>query len=201
MAWLDPQQIERLGFASVGENVKISDRASFHGADRIRLGDNVRIDDFAIITAAEPVSIGSYCHISARAFLGGTHGIEIGDFVNISVGSCVFSACDDCSGNHLIGPTIPERYRGVRNSKVIFSDFAGIGANSVVLPGVHMGEGSGLGALTLAHRSVEAWKFYIGVPMRFLNRTSTRMKTLAAEMMMRNIDTIASDAAALVARG
>ncbi len=50
MAWLDSDQIARLGFGSVGRDVKISDRASFHGTDRICIGHHVRIDDFAVIT-------------------------------------------------------------------------------------------------------------------------------------------------------
>jgi len=182
MAWLTRAQLDRLGFASLGDNVQISDRASLYGAERMRIGSHVRVDDFAVITAQEPVSIGSYCHISARAFLGGTHGIEIGDFVNLSVGSCVFTSCDDCTGNHLVGPTVPEQFRDVRSGKITFGDFAGIGANSVVLPGVQFPEGSGIGALTLAHRNLEPWTFYLGVPMRILKRTSTRLRDLAGQL-------------------
>jgi acetyltransferase-like isoleucine patch superfamily enzyme len=183
VAWLTREQIQALGITCFGDDVLISDRASIHGGVNMRLGNHVRIDDFAILTAKEPVVIGSYCHISARVFLGGTYGIEIGDFVNISVGCSVFSACDDCSGSHLIGPTVPDRFRGVANGKVVFGDYSGVGANSVVFPGVHFPEGSGIGALTLAHKSLEAWTYYLGVPMRKLKRRSTRLKDFAAELL------------------
>lgn len=47
MAYLDEIQLKEMGFKSVGENVKISDKASFYGCDNISIGNNVRIDDFA----------------------------------------------------------------------------------------------------------------------------------------------------------
>lgn len=183
MAWLNREQIERIGFIAVGDEVRISDRASFHGADRIRIGSHVRIDDFTIVTAHEPVTIGSYCHLSARVFIGGTHGVEMADFTNLSVGSCVFTSCDDLSGNHLIGAAVPDLYRGLTNGKVVLDKYSGAGANSVVLPGVHMPIGSGIGALTLAHKSLEPWTLYLGVPMRKVKRTSTKMIELEARLL------------------
>ncbi len=103
----------------------------------------------------------------------------------LSVGTCIFTNCDDCSGNHLLGPTIPENLRGVTRGKIVFDAFAGVGANSVVLPGVHFPEGSGIGALTLAHRSLKAWTLYLGVPMRQVRRTSEHIKVLAEELRSR----------------
>ena len=43
MAYLDEIQLKEMGFKSVGENVKISDKASFYGCDNISIGNNVRI--------------------------------------------------------------------------------------------------------------------------------------------------------------
>ena len=65
MGWLGRRELDRLGFRSLGRDVRISDRCSIYGAEAISIGNHVRIDDFAIITAREPVLIGSYNHISA----------------------------------------------------------------------------------------------------------------------------------------
>ena len=46
MSTLSREFIESMGFAQVGDNVLISDKASFYGIQRIALGSNVRIDDF-----------------------------------------------------------------------------------------------------------------------------------------------------------
>ena len=51
MAYLDEIQLKEMGFKSVGENVKISDKASFYGCDNISIGNNVRIDDFCVFSA------------------------------------------------------------------------------------------------------------------------------------------------------
>ncbi|EJN5866086.1 dTDP-4-amino-4,6-dideoxy-D-glucose acetyltransferase VioB, partial [Escherichia coli] len=53
MAYLDEIQLKEMGFKSVGENVKISDKASFYGCDNISIGNNVRIDDFCVFSAGE----------------------------------------------------------------------------------------------------------------------------------------------------
>lgn len=183
MGWLSREQLVRMGFGELGEDVKVSDRCSIYGAEHVRIGSHVRIDDYAIITAKEPVVIGSYVHISARVYIGGTYGVAVGDFVNLSVGVAVFSSSDDFSGNHLCGPTIPDRFRGPTNGKVTFGKYGGAGANSVILPGVEFGDGGAVGALTLVHRSVEPWTMYLGVPMRRVNRVSTRMRDLARQLL------------------
>jgi galactoside O-acetyltransferase len=182
MAWRSRTQLERMGFQSLGDDVRISERCSLYGVEHIRIGAHVRIDDFAVITAREPVIIGSHCHISAHVYIGGTYGVEMADFVNLSVGAAVFTSCDDFSGDNLIGPTIPERFRACTNGPVRFGRQSGAGAHSVILPNVCFAEGSAAGALTLVHRSLEAWTIYLGVPMRRLKKRSRRLLELEAEL-------------------
>jgi hypothetical protein len=55
MLMLSRDAINQMGFASVGGNVQISDRASFCGTAHIALGSNVCIDDFCVLSAAPPV--------------------------------------------------------------------------------------------------------------------------------------------------
>ena len=51
MAILTREEIEKMGFASIGENVHISTKASFYGISKIHIGNNVRIDDYCVISA------------------------------------------------------------------------------------------------------------------------------------------------------
>ena len=53
MAILTREEIEKMEFASVGNNVFISTKASFYGTSKIHIGNNVRIDDFCVISAGE----------------------------------------------------------------------------------------------------------------------------------------------------
>lgn len=64
MAILTREEIEQMGFASVGNNVFISTKASFYGTSKIHIGNNVRIDDFCVISAGEGACISGIIFIS-----------------------------------------------------------------------------------------------------------------------------------------
>jgi len=84
MAFLSRQALRRLGFAAIGVNVLVSDKASIHGASRIALGNHVRIDDFCVLSAGEGgIRIGSYVHVACQCTLIGKGRIELEDFSNL----------------------------------------------------------------------------------------------------------------------
>ncbi|MGL6373608.1 hypothetical protein ACSZMY_08200 [Aeromonas hydrophila] len=81
MAYLNVQQLQDMGFLSIGSNVLISDKASIYGAARIRIGSNVRIDDFCVLSAGSGgIDIGDYIHIAVYSSLIGAGKIIISDF-------------------------------------------------------------------------------------------------------------------------
>ena len=51
MAMLSRDAIEKMGFACFGNNMMLSDKASYYNCKNIRLGDNVRVDDFCVLSA------------------------------------------------------------------------------------------------------------------------------------------------------
>jgi hypothetical protein len=53
MAFLGKDVLIQMGFKSLGENVFISDKASFYNIGKIDVGSNVRIDDFCVLSAGE----------------------------------------------------------------------------------------------------------------------------------------------------
>jgi galactoside O-acetyltransferase len=176
MGLLTPHQIGEMGFASVGSDVRISDRCSIYGAGSIRLGDHVRIDDFAVLTAREALVIGSYVHVSAFVFLSGQFGIEIGDFVNVSPRATLLSGNDDFSGEWLPGPFSPPELRGLRGEPIRLGRHCMVGAHSVVLPGASFGEGAVVGSLSLVKGPLAPWSVYAGVPARLIR---PRLRTVA----------------------
>lgn len=164
---LDPAGVAALGFAAVGRNVQISEWARFHGARFIEIGDNVRIDDFCVLSAgAGGIRIGSFVHIAVYCSLIGREAIELEDFCNLSSRVSIYSSSDDFSGASLTNPTVPERFKQVSYAPVRLGRHVVVGSASVVLPGVAIGDGTAIGALSLVKTSCEEFAIYAGVPAR-----------------------------------
>lgn len=167
MTMLSRDAIEKIGFASVGNNVQISDRASFYGTHQISLGNNVRIDDYCVLAAGVGgISIGDYVHIAVGSSLIGAGAIMMSDFSGISSRVSIYSSSDDYSGATMTNPTIPSRYTGVTHADVFLGRHVIVGSGSVILPGVTLEEGVAVGALSLVTKNCEAFGVYAGNPVR-----------------------------------
>ena len=170
------QEIENMEFASVGENVLISDRASFYNCGKISLGDNVRIDDFCILSAGKGgITIGSYVHIAAYSSLMGNALIKLEDFSGLSSRVSIYSSNDDYSGEYMTNPTVPTKYTNVSEAAVIVMRHAIVGAGSIILPGVTLNEGACVGALSLVKKDCEAFCTYFGLPAKKIGRRSKQL--------------------------
>jgi dTDP-4-amino-4,6-dideoxy-D-glucose acyltransferase len=163
------EELLKIGFKSIGDNVLISNKASIYGAKNIEIGSNTRIDDFCIISAGEGgIKIGNYVHISCGVSLIGQGKITVEDFANISGKCSVYSSSDDYSGAVLIGPLVPAEFTEVDHRPVYIGKYAIIGCNSVVLPGSVIPEGCGFGALSLVNGEYESYKLYGGIPAKYI---------------------------------
>lgn len=180
MAYLSQKEIELVGFARVGDEVFISDKASFYNPSKISIGSYVRIDDFALLSAGEEgIEIGNCIHISCYATLLGQAKITLHDFVSISIKATILSSTSDYSGEFL--PSLNE-FNGLRDlnealahvisKPVIFETNTGLGAHSIVMPGVKIGKGSGIGAMSVVYEDVNPWGIYMGNPVRFIKKRS-----------------------------
>ncbi len=188
--WLTRERLESLGFAHLGPDVSIEDSVLIFGADHIRVGAHVRIDAFTVLSAGPgQLAIGDHVHlaVAVRVFAGS--GVTMESFVSLSSGVCVYSASDDYSGGALTNPTVPMDLREVTARPVSLGRHAIVGAGSVILPGVRLGEGASVGALTLVHRPVAEYTVVSGNPMRQIGtRDAARLKTLEAELLRRERD-------------
>jgi galactoside O-acetyltransferase len=169
MAIYTRDELQELGFSNVGENVKISKKASIYGASRISIGDNVRIDDFCVLSAGEGgITLGSHIHLAVYScFIGAGH-IQIGDFCNISSRVAIYSSSDDYSGAFLTNPTIDSEFTNVEHAPVTLAKHVIVGSGSVILPGVTLEQGVAIGALSLVNRSLAAWGVYAGQPAKYI---------------------------------
>jgi len=165
MPTLSRESIEKMGFASVGDNVHISDRASFYGVGRIALGNNVRIDDYCVLSAGMGgIKIGDHAHIAVYSSLIGAGSIKVSDFCNISSRVSIYSSSDDYTGAVMTNPTVPSQFTGVIHADVFFGKHVIVGCGSVILPGVTLEEGAAVGALSLVTKNCDAFSIYAGIP-------------------------------------
>jgi galactoside O-acetyltransferase len=176
MTWLSAEKIEQLGFASVGENVFLSSKASFYNCKNISIGNNVRIDDFCVLSAGEGgIVIGDYAHIAFFTSLIGMGKIMVADFATLSTRVAIYSSNDDYSGQFMTNPMIPSEFTNVQHGDVKIGRHVIIGTGSIVLPAVILEDGVVVGALSLIRVNCEAFSVYCGVPAK---KISERKKDL-----------------------
>ena len=119
-----------------------------------------------MIYALAPTIIGSHVHIASFCSLVGGGELRIGDFCALSSGVRVVTGSDDFLGGSLTNPTVPAEFRQVLRSHVNIGRHAIVGANTVLLPGCHIGEGAAVGAGSLVNRDLAPWGVYVGSPAR-----------------------------------
>ena len=165
MSYFTEKQLLNFGFKYIGNNVKISDRASIYNFDQIEIGNNSRIDDFCVISGK--VKIGQNVHITPQCLVaGGEKGIIFEDFTTIAYQVQVFTQSDDYSGETMTNSTVPKEFKNELKRKVILKKHSIVGAGSIIMPGVVLAEGTSIGAMSLVVESTEPWNIYIGRPAK-----------------------------------
>ncbi len=144
------------------KGVRIYENTLIRGFEHIVFGENIIIDSFVHIYAKKKITIGNYVSIGNFVFLSGGEEISIGDFSGLAQGSKIFASTDDFKNWGFGNPTIDEKYRNPTRKPVRIERFCVIGANSVTLPGVTIGEGATVGACSVVTRDLEPWGIYIG---------------------------------------
>lgn len=167
------RDLHKLGFKSVGKNVFISKKASLYGVEQIEIGNNVRIDDFCILSGN--IILGSFIHISAFCALYGRFGIELENYTGLSPRSTIFSATDDFSGSHMIGPMVKQEFTNIIGGKVLIRKYAQIGTNNTILPNLIIGEGAVTGAMSLIKINLGEWGIYAGIPAKKIKSRSKEL--------------------------
>lgn len=177
-SFLSPEELKNVGFKSYGDEVLVSRFARIYHPELVQLGNRVRIDDFSVISGT--LVCGDGVHIGAFSALFGLAGIELGDYAGLSPRVSVFSASDDFSGAHLVGPMVDPDFRLLQSGKVVFKKWVQVGASSVVLPNICLEEGVAIGALSLVKTSLPPFTIWAGNPLRFLKNRSRDLTTLSA---------------------
>lgn len=183
-AHFTPDELAQMGFARIGRSVMVSRRASFHGIQRIVLGDHVRIDDFCIVSAgAGGVDFGRFIHLGAYSAVIGGGRVVLEDFANISSRVTIYSSNDDYSGAFMTGPMVPSEYTQIRREPIRIGRHVIIGSGSVLLPGIDIGDGAAIGALSLVKTDCEPFGVYAGAPARRVGDRQRQLLEMEARFL------------------
>ena len=133
-------------------------------AGQVIAGENCRIDAFVTVTGR--VKLGDCVHLSTGSAIFGTHGVEIGRGCSLSPGAKIFTATDDIHSDALANPQLhgrEDKCGGVR-----MGEFSVVGANSVVLPNVTIGNQVQVGANAVIRTDVPDNQVWVGNPGHYL---------------------------------
>jgi acetyltransferase-like isoleucine patch superfamily enzyme len=177
--------IDQLG--ACGLDVTIWDRAHIPLPERLFVGNAVIIDDFVFIMPGGRTVLGDFVHVASFVSVLGGGELILEDFAGLSSGVRIYTGTDDFIGGGLTGPTVPAELRApVRRGTVHIGKHVVVGANSVVMPGVTIGDGATVGALSLVNHDLEPWTVYAGSPARPI-KARDKDSVLAAEAACRRI--------------
>lgn len=126
----------------VGNNVRICSSAKILGNGCLTIGDNTWIGHEALIICSSSIIIGSNVDIAPRVFIGtGTHEIDMN--------------------------TVGIAGKGI-NKDIVIEDGCWLGAGSIILPGVVMGEKTVVAAGAVVNKSIDSYILVGGVPARII---------------------------------
>lgn len=153
------EELKSLGFSAVGEKVSVSRLCRFYGVSGT-LGSNVRIDDFCIFKGR--IEVGSFVHIAAFCMISGVSGtVRMEDFSGLAARTSIYTGTDDYSADMLTNPMVPKEYRHDITGEVTLKRGCIIGAHSVILPNVVVGEFASVGAFGLVYRNIPDGSVYV----------------------------------------
>jgi galactoside O-acetyltransferase len=157
----------------MGKNVLIDLGVTIWAPQNVSVGDYSHLDTNVKIEGNGPVSIGSCVHVASNVLLQGRGGLTISDYADIAAGSLIYSGVNHYTDGQTdryyeMSSCAPADRQFVRCAPVRIEKSAFIGMNSVVMPGVTVGEGAVVGACSFVNRDVAPYKIAAGVPARVI---------------------------------
>jgi len=181
------EELDAIGFKSIGNDALISKNACIHGAGNIELGNHVRIDDFCFLSGR--IKLGNYVHLTAGVYLyGSLAGIEFEDYTTAAPRTTIHADTDDYSGVAMTNPLVPAQYTNVKHAPVLVREHTIIGSGCVILPGVTLETGTAIGAMSLVAESTEPWTINCGIPCKVLKQRSKDLLLLHSQWQQEQLE-------------
>lgn len=125
---------------------------------------NVSVREDVYLFSPERLQVGENVSIHPMCYIDAAGGIKIGNDVSIAHGTTIMSSSHTFKRNDL-----PIKDQQMTLSKTVIEDNCWIGAQVVLLAGVHVGEGSVVAANSVVNRSVPAGSVVAGSPAKIID--------------------------------
>jgi len=147
-----------------GKNVTIYDAKIIY-PENISLGDEVIIDDYCFLYGSgDGIEIGNFSHIVVGSVIQSGGLLKIGNFSAIAHRCVVLAGSDNYVGEGFIGLRVLNKYRKAEFSPVTLGNHVHVGAGTIILPGVTIGDGCSIGAGSLVTKDLPEWTICYGSP-------------------------------------
>lgn len=141
-------------------------RVAFLRALGARIGPRVRIHFGGEFRNPRALEIGPSTIIGWKCILDARGGLRIGSSANLSSEAAIWSATHDPQSDDF----------GGRSAPVYIGDRVWLGFRSVILPGVHVGEGSVVGACSVVTSDVQPFSIVAGAPAKVIGQRNRNIK-------------------------
>lgn len=150
-------------FDSFGTHCAIGRGLRIWGSVRIRLGERCALFDDVIISGVGDIEIKNRSTIGHNTVLVCRERIEIGSDVMIA-GHCYLLDVD----HEYESRETPVPDQGLRISPIIIGDDVWIGAHTIILRGVHIGQGAIIGANSVVTKDIPSYAVAAGNPAKVI---------------------------------
>jgi galactoside O-acetyltransferase len=148
-----------------GSNVIIGKTVRIRYPELVELHDNVIIDDFTFISTGLTVKSNSAIEAGCVLMGGKDYTITVEEHCAIAPNCTLL-----CSSNNFYKSMVLTKnnldYQFFITGDISFGSHVILGANSVVLPNISIGQGSRIGANSLIKENLDEWTLYAGSPVK-----------------------------------
>jgi acetyltransferase-like isoleucine patch superfamily enzyme len=154
-------------FRRIGDNVILEPGILVFHPENIELGSNLYIGHYAILKGyyRNAMVIGDNSWIGQRAFLHSAGNLLIGRNVGIGPGVQIITSFHEEAGTE-----VPILFSAIREAPVEIEDDCDIGIGAIILPGVHIGHSTQIGAGAVVTRDIPACSVAFGVPAKVIRQ-------------------------------
>lgn len=167
----------------MGKNVFIDVGVTIWEPGNVEIDDHSFIDTYVTILGGRKghgfVQVGKYVEVASNCVLAGRGGIKLGDHVGIGAGGKIYSGSHlyrdpDREDTELLSGSIlaPLDKQHVVEKPVIMEDYAWMGVNCAVIPGVTIGKGAVIGAGSVVNNDIPPFSIAVGSPAKVIKKRS-----------------------------
>lgn len=150
----------------IGQSTYLPPRTLINWPHQVQIGDSCILETDVQFKYSAPYRPGPSIIIGNRVFLGRGCEFNCVERIEVGEGCLIASGCKFVDSNHGTSLDTPMNMQPLTCAPVKLERDVWLGANVVVLKGVHIGEGSIIAAGAVVTRSVPSGEIWAGIPAR-----------------------------------